>query len=136
MKVYTFNKFTDYGDNETGDGTFYYIQLYLRKYKKAYDHYPNSQEISDYLKLYDGVQIKAENIHINQLNEKTIVNIRTKTSIFNNWNTQKSKLSEINYYNMYEDYSFLKFILNDQSSFSIYLNQIEYDSYDNSLEDR
>ncbi|QJP35151.1 hypothetical protein F0365_12510 [Nonlabens sp. Ci31] len=99
------------------------LQFYISDYNDLNNENPDKTKIKDFLNRNNkNLKLTNNDIHVTEMDGLLLINIRTDTSILNSWNEDKGKVSEVNYNNIESSNSFIKFLINDQSTYTLYLN--------------
>jgi len=121
--IYKMN-FYSHTFNEGGDrgSKILHLHSFVSKFESAENRKPTSTNVSEFLKQFKDFQFDKKVIYTGFVNDYFVINIRTLTAILNEWESEKSEISNINFDTMYEEYSSLSFLFSDQSSFTLYVN--------------
>jgi hypothetical protein len=99
-----------------------YVYSYVQRFEAEKNRKPNSKELSKFLEQFEDFQIDESDIYTGFTGDFFIINIKTHSAIFDEWDKDKVNISDVNFDSMYDKYSGIKFLFSDQSTFTLYAN--------------
>jgi hypothetical protein len=99
-----------------------YLHSFVKRFESAEKRKPNNIEVASFLNQFENFQFDEDEVYTGFMNDYFIINVRTKTAVFNDWETDMTEISKINFDTMYKDYSSFNFLFSDQASFTLYAN--------------